>query len=124
MHTLLFHGICIPTAGVVEQRLQGATVLKRATDGRRELVRDVDPDASPVDPAVEHVARVLVAPRTGGAVIAHAGAPPKLSDPNAAGHSPAACVRNQRSTSAGDSLVVALMVTLSMIHYAHIHLKL
>jgi len=84
----MLDGICVPTAGLVQQFLQGTTVVERLLNLRHELVWNVDANASPFDPAIEHVAGVLVTPRTRVAVVAHAGAPPKTQGPECGGPEP------------------------------------
>ncbi len=73
--------IRVPTARLVQQFLQRTAVVQRLLDLRDEFVRNVDADAAPLDPTIEDVAGVLVAPRTGGAVFAHARTPPKTQRP-------------------------------------------
>ena len=77
----MFDGIRVSPASLVQQFLQGAAVVERLLDLWDELVRNVDADASPFDPAIEDVAGVLVAPRTCLAVFADAGAPSETERP-------------------------------------------
>ena len=71
----MLDGIRVSPASLVQQFLQGAAIVERLLDLRDELVRNVDADASPFDPAIQDVAGMLVAPRTRLAVFADAGAP-------------------------------------------------
>jgi hypothetical protein len=63
----------VPAGSFLEQFLKGTAVVERATDLWDEVVRDVDGDAPPIDPAIQHVTRMLFAARTSLAVVANAG---------------------------------------------------
>ena len=77
----MLDGIRVSPASLVQQFLQGAAVVERLLDLWDELVRNVDADASPFDPAIEDMAGVLVAARTRLAVFADAGAPSETQRP-------------------------------------------
>ncbi len=81
----MLHRVRVSSAGLVQQVLQRPTVLERASDRRFEFVGNVDGDAAAFDPAIQHVAGVLVATRTGGAVVADAGASSKTQRPKGSG---------------------------------------
>src|SRR5207245_3151236 len=82
---LMRHRVRVSSAGLVQQVLQRPTILKRASDLGFELVGNVEDHATAFDPAIQHVAGVLVAPRAGGAVVADAGAASKTQRPQGRG---------------------------------------
>src|SRR6266542_341148 len=81
MSALMLHRVRVSSAGLVEQVLQRPTILKCASDVGFEFVGNVEDEATGFDPAIQHVAGMLVAPRAGGAVVADAGAASKTQRP-------------------------------------------
>src|SRR5213593_3872224 len=81
----MLHGSRISPAGLVQQVLQRPTVLQRAPDLGFQFVRNIDGNATPLDAAIQHVAGVLVAAITRGAVRAHAGALSQTQGPERSG---------------------------------------
>src|SRR6266487_6684460 len=85
MSALMLHRVRVASAGLVQQVLQRPTILKRASDLGFEVVGNVEDNATAFDPAIQHVAGVLVATRAGGAVVADARAASKTQRPQGRG---------------------------------------
>jgi hypothetical protein len=64
----------IARAGLVQQFLQGMTVIQTATDFRHQLLGNLKTNTAPLEAARENIAGVLFPGKTGAAVLAHAGA--------------------------------------------------
>jgi hypothetical protein len=69
---LLLQSLEIARAGLVQQFLQGTTVIQTATYFRHQLLGNVKTNAAPLEATVENIAGVLFPGKTGTAVLAHA----------------------------------------------------
>lgn len=69
----MLYGESVPTGSFLKQLLKGVAVVERSTNLRYKLVRDVDREAPPLCPTIQHVTRMLLAPSARLAVVAHAG---------------------------------------------------
>ena len=88
-----------------------------------EFVGNIEADAAPVDPAIEHVAGMLIAARTRLALIADAAAPSQTQRaqrgrPEIGG---LCAATSSRATSAGDSLLGFRIMY--MCHRAHTYVS-
>jgi len=73
MSALLLRGGRVAPAGFVQQLLEGATIGECLFDLRCQFRRNVDAGATSIDADVQHIAGVLLAAGTCGAVLAGAG---------------------------------------------------
>ena len=74
---LVLEGFAIPQGTLVEEFLQGMSIVKTAPQFCYQFVRDINGEAASFNPSIKDMTGVLFAAATGFAVLAHTGASPQ-----------------------------------------------